>query len=211
MEKDKKTVRTGRGPKEYTCLGCPLTRNRSAWCFRLCTPGEDGTGRCGRVAPHALQGRTQLSIANFNKREIDAHCEKLERMYLAAPCNEYWDPGIRVSEGEAEILIPIRDGFLRAPGVVHESVYFAAMNASAALAVNSVSGKKLVAAASFNVNLPDPCAAAELVARGRFLGFSGEHYLAESVLADPDGNELGRGSGAFAESSIVLSPEIGYE
>jgi acyl-coenzyme A thioesterase PaaI-like protein len=152
-----------------------------------------------------------LSIADFNRRQLESHCEKLERMYLSAPVNEYWDPGVRISEGEAEILIPIQERFLRAPGAIHESVYFAAMGDSAALAVNSISGKTLVVTASFDVRFPGPRAAGELIARGRFLGVSGDHYLAESVLTDPEGNEIGRGNGAFVESSIALSPEIGYE
>ena len=211
METDKKTVRTVRGLKEYTCLGCPLTRNRSTWCFRLCTPDEDGTGRCGRIAPHGLKSRVQLSIADFKKRQIESHCEKLERMYLSAPCNEYWNPGIRISEGEAEILIPIQEKFLRAPGAIHESVYFAAISDSAALAVNSISAKNLVVTVSFNVHFTGPCATDELTSRGRFLGMSGDHYLAESALTDPEGNEIGRGNGTFVESGIVLSPEIGYE
>jgi hypothetical protein len=41
--------------------GCPLTRNRSPWCFAICTP-QDGHGDCGRIAPHTLLGRTQLAI-----------------------------------------------------------------------------------------------------------------------------------------------------
>gem|GEM_PF-6766618 len=49
-------------------LGCPLTRNRTPWCFRLCHPNAAGEGRCGRVAPHALRGRTQICIEHFKKR-----------------------------------------------------------------------------------------------------------------------------------------------
>jgi hypothetical protein len=48
-------------------VGCPLTRNRSAWCYRLCAP-EDGRGLCGRIAPHALRGRTDLAIESYQKR-----------------------------------------------------------------------------------------------------------------------------------------------
>ena len=41
--------------------GCPLTRNRSNRCYALCAPRE-GTGFCGRVAPHSLSGRTADAI-----------------------------------------------------------------------------------------------------------------------------------------------------
>jgi hypothetical protein len=51
-------------------VGCPLTRNRSAWCYRLCAP-EDGRGLCGRIAPHALRGRTDLAIESYQKRRRD--------------------------------------------------------------------------------------------------------------------------------------------
>lgn len=41
--------------------GCPLTKNRTNWCFRLCVPA-DGAGQCGRIAPHGFLGRTQAAI-----------------------------------------------------------------------------------------------------------------------------------------------------
>jgi hypothetical protein len=41
--------------------GCPLTKNRSNWCFALCHP-QGGLGHCGRAAPHAIVGRTQQAI-----------------------------------------------------------------------------------------------------------------------------------------------------
>lgn len=49
---------------EYTCLGCPLTKSHSLWCHRLCVPKE-GIGYCGRVAPHAVVGRTAEAILRF--------------------------------------------------------------------------------------------------------------------------------------------------
>jgi len=55
--------------KAYTYLGCPLTRNRSPWCFRICQPNPDGTGQCGRVAPHSFKSRIQKGIDNFKKKQ----------------------------------------------------------------------------------------------------------------------------------------------
>ena len=130
----KRRVKTSRGLKEYTYLGCPLTRNRSPWCFRLCTPDLEGHGHCGRVAPHGFKGRIQLGIERYNKRQLEAHCRKLERMYLGAPCNAYYEPGISISEGEAEIVIPIRDEFLDAAGTVHDSVCHRALSDAALFA-----------------------------------------------------------------------------
>lgn len=206
----KTVIRTSTGLKEYTYLGCPLTRNRTPWCFRLCIPDTEGHGECGRVAPHSFKSRIQLGIEAHNKKKLEEHARKLERMYLAAPCNQYYEPGIRVSEGEAEIVIPIQEKFLDAAGSVHESVCCRAMSDAARLAVSSLVEGVVISTVSFNFLLSRPLAEGDLIARGRFMGMSENHYLAESVLTDPQGQEIGRGTGAFVKSQVSLSPEMGY-
>jgi hypothetical protein len=79
-----RTVKIKKGVKKYTYLGCPMTRNRSAWCFRLCPPDARGNGRCGRVAPHSLKGRTQLAIEAYNRRRFLETLERLERARLSS-------------------------------------------------------------------------------------------------------------------------------
>jgi hypothetical protein len=56
--------------QEYSYRGCPLTANRSPWCFRLCVPNAKGVGRCNRIAPHSFLSRTQLAIAAHQKRRL---------------------------------------------------------------------------------------------------------------------------------------------
>ena len=63
-----KIVRTRKGPKAYTYLGCPITRNRSPWCYRSCQPDARDRGPCGRLAPHSLKSRIQQAIENHKKR-----------------------------------------------------------------------------------------------------------------------------------------------
>ena len=41
---------------------CPYNGHQVGWCKGLCTPIA-GIGHCGRVAGHALVGRTQRAIA----------------------------------------------------------------------------------------------------------------------------------------------------
>lgn len=48
--------------------GCPLTKNRSPWCFRLCIPVA-GHGECGRIAPHSLVGRTERAILLYKAEQ----------------------------------------------------------------------------------------------------------------------------------------------
>jgi acyl-coenzyme A thioesterase PaaI-like protein len=210
-KKTLRTVRTAKGIKEFTYLGCPLTRNRSAWCYRLCPPDAEGNGQCGRVAPHSLKSSTQMAIANYKKRQLQEHFGKLENMYLSAPCNDHYDPGIRISEGMAEILIPIRKEFLSLAGAVQSAVYYKALVDSAVFSVNSTVDRVLVTTVAFTTHFTEAAFAGVLIARGRYVGSSEDHFWAESVLTDAEGKELARANGTFVASETALSADIGYE
>ena len=67
--KVRKRVNIRKDLKEYTYLGCPLTNNRTPWCFRMCKPNASGAGFCGRVAPHGFKSRIQQGIEDFKKRQ----------------------------------------------------------------------------------------------------------------------------------------------
>jgi hypothetical protein len=188
----KRTVRTRKGVREYTFLGCPLTRQRSAWCFRLCQPDENGKGQCGRVAPHGLVGRTAIAIARHQART--ARHESLEQLYLTAGAPP--EPGIRVTHGEAEIVVADPEG---AP-------LLQVMHDAAAYAISSLLWEQLARTLSFTVELTGAEPAGELIARGRHVGGSGDRFLAEARLTDSAGVEIGRGEGTFVAREGPASP-----
>ena len=68
----RKRIRVRRTLRAYTYLGCPLTKNRSPWCFRMCELNADGTGLCGRVAPHGLKSHIQQGIEDFKRKQADS-------------------------------------------------------------------------------------------------------------------------------------------
>lgn len=47
----------------HTVLRCPLNGHQAGACRGLCEPSPSGDGLCGRLAAHALIGRTQAAIA----------------------------------------------------------------------------------------------------------------------------------------------------
>lgn len=141
----------------------------------------------------------------------EEHFRKLERMYASAPTNEYYAPTMRVSEGRAEVIIPVRPDFFHVGGAVHGSVYFKALDDAAFFAANSLVGDVFVLTVSFNVYLTRPISEGEMKATGRVVHRSGRLFIAESILVDSDGREIARGSGTFVPSTIALSPELGYE
>jgi uncharacterized protein (TIGR00369 family) len=132
-------------------------------------------------------------------------------MYASAPVNEYYTPTMRVSEGRAEVTIPVRPNFFHAAGAVHGSVYFKALDDAAFFAVNSLADDVFVLTVSFNVYLTRPISEGEMKATGRVVHRSQRFSIAESVLVDSDGREIARGSGTFMPTTVPLSPELGYE
>lgn len=140
----------------------------------------------------------------------EEHFRKLERMYHAAPCNEYYAPVLRVSEGETLLVIPIQEKFFHAARATHGSVYFKALDDAAYFAVNSLVEDVIVLTASFHVHLLRPISSGEMRARGRVVQATRNLFFAESELTDSEGRLLAKGTGSFARARVPLSPEIGY-
>ncbi|MFN8583326.1 MAG: hypothetical protein U0163_20415 [Gemmatimonadaceae bacterium] len=65
------------------------------------------------------------------------HFHRLERMYLAAPINRFFEPAITISDGRAEVRFTVRPDFHHAAHAMHGSVYFKALDDAAFFAVNS--------------------------------------------------------------------------
>jgi uncharacterized protein (TIGR00369 family) len=132
-------------------------------------------------------------------------------MYTSAPVNKYYAPTMRVSEGQAEVTIPVRPDFFHAAGAVHGLVYFKALDDAAFFAANSLVDDAFALTVSFNVYLTRPISQGEIRATGRVVHRSRRFLVAESTLVDSDGREIARGSGTFMPSNIPLSPKIGYQ
>lgn len=139
------------------------------------------------------------------------HYRRLENMYRSAPCNDYYHPGINISEGTAEIVIPIREAFFHAAGATHGAVYFKAMDDAAFFAVNSLVKDVFVLTVSFHVQFIRPITLGEMRAVGRVIYPSNRFYFAESIVYDSKGREIARGSGNFVKSNIPLAEQMGYK
>lgn len=140
----------------------------------------------------------------------DQHFRNLERIFLSAPTNVYYDPRIRISEGEATILIPVKEAFFHGMGAVHGSVYFKALDDAAFFAANSVVGDVFMLTASFQIYLLRPVFGGTITAKGRVVVRSTRQIIAEAVALDDEDNEVARGSGAFMRSDFKLTDAPGW-
>lgn len=131
-------------------------------------------------------------------------------MYGAAPVNQLYEPRLTISEGTAELVMPVKPEFFHAAGATHGSVYFKALDDAAFFAVNSLVEDVFVLTVSFNTYLLRPISRGEMRATGQVVHQTKNTFLAEAVLLDSEGRQIARGSGSFVRSQVALTAEIGY-
>ena len=140
----------------------------------------------------------------------EEHYRKLERMYLAAPINEFFRPSIVIGRGEAEIKVEVDRRFFHAANAVHGAVYFKSLDDAAFFAVSSLVDDYFVLTSNFNLYLHAPVAAGVVRSVGKVVRSSGSSFLAEAVMYNDQNEEIARGSGMFVKSKIKFVPEMGY-
>ena len=151
-----------------------------------------------------MTAQPAISIIN------EEHYRKLERMYLAAPINEFFKPTIQIGRGTAEIKVNIDSRFFHAARAAHGAVYFKSLDDAAFFAVSSLVEDRFVLTSNFNLYMLAPVSAGVIGAVGKVVGGGGSSFLAESVLYNDQEIEIARGSGMFVKSKVRLDPEMGY-
>jgi uncharacterized protein (TIGR00369 family) len=139
------------------------------------------------------------------------HHRKLERMFAGTPCNQGFDIDITIEAGAAELRMTAEPSMHHPAGGVHGSYYFKLLDDAAFFAANSLVDDVFLLTTDFHLYLERPVSSGELTATGAVVNENPRQTIAEAVCHDEDGNELARGSGTFARSSVELDPEIGYE
>jgi len=138
------------------------------------------------------------------------HFRALENMYAAAPINQIYEPTMIVSEGAAEIEIELSEQYHHSGGAVHGSVYFKMLDDAAFFAANSYETKVFVLTTSFTTYLTRPVSQGNLRAVGKVVNKNRSQFIAESIVYDSTGVEIGRGNGVFVRSKIPLGQANGY-
>lgn len=138
------------------------------------------------------------------------HFRALEAMYQAAPINEFYKPSMRVEEGEATIEIDVKREFFHAAHAVHGSSYFKMLDDAAFFAANSLEPEVFVLTTSFTTYITRPISEGKMIAKGKVVNRNKSQFIAEAVVYDQEGNEIGRGNGIFVRSKMRLIDAMGY-
>jgi len=140
----------------------------------------------------------------------ESHFRKLENMMHSAPIVKMVGARVKISEGHAEITLPVKKELYHAAHQLHGSMYFLALDNAAWFAVNSLVEDVFVLTVSFNIYLIKAVSEGVLKAVGKVNYSHGDKFFAESILYDTDNQEIARGNGFFVKGKTKLSPEIGY-
>ncbi|AQQ67104.1 thioesterase [Microbulbifer agarilyticus] len=139
------------------------------------------------------------------------HFQKLVSMYVAAPINTIFAPIMEVSEGEAVIEIELSKKYHHSGGGVHGSVYFKMLDDAAFFAANSLEEEVFVLTTSFTTYITRPVATGRMRAVGKVVNRNRTQFIAESIVYDAEGREIGRGNGIFVRGKLPLAEADGYE
>lgn len=138
------------------------------------------------------------------------HYEKLVSMYAAGPINEIYNPTMMISEGEASIEIDLSEKFHHSAGGVHGSVYFKMLDDAAFFAANSLEEEFFVLTTSFTTYITQPVSSGKMKAQGKVVNKNNSQFIAEAVVFDEEGREIGRGNGIFVRGKFPLIKAAGY-
>ena len=140
----------------------------------------------------------------------DSHYRALERMYAHAPINRFYQPTLTVGDGVAEVSIAVDEHLYHAAGAVHGSVYFKLLDDAAWFAANSLERDFFVLTSSFTTYMTRPVTGARMTAHGKVVQQTRTQFLAEAVLLDDQGRDVGRGNGLFVRGPGKLVDMPGY-
>jgi uncharacterized protein (TIGR00369 family) len=143
----------------------------------------------------------------------DQHFRRLENMHHAAACNRAYYPDLRIaiSEGKAEITLPVHERYFHAAKAVHGFVYFKLLDEAGFFAANSLVEDVFVLTTDYHTNLLRPVSSGTLRATGQVVHQSKNQILAEAVLYNAEGKQIARGSGTFVKGATPLNADIGYK
>jgi len=143
--------------------------------------------------------------------DTQEHYRRLESMYQAAPLNDYYRPVMIVKDGAAEISIDVDKKFFHAGQAVHGSVYFKMLDDAAFFAANSLEPDFFVLTTSFTTYLTKPISSGVMKAVGKVVNQNRTQFIAESIVYNAKGQEIGRGNGIFVRSRNKLLDVDGYK
>lgn len=140
----------------------------------------------------------------------ERHFAALRRLYRQALINNVFRPNVQIAERLSIIEIDLHDGLHHTGHAVHSAVLYKLLEDAACLAAGSIEPEFHVRAARFSMEMVRLVAEGRIHAVGRVAEGEGTNLVAEAVLFDAEGCEIGRGCGLVVRTRIPLRELEGY-
>ena len=112
------------------------------------------------------------------------HHRGLERIYLAAPINQFFQPSLSIESGRATIHMTVRSDFHHTAGAMHGSVYFKALDDAAYFASHTIEREHFLLTVDFRIDFTRPFRNGRIIARGVVQHIGKTDILARADLYD---------------------------
>jgi uncharacterized protein (TIGR00369 family) len=142
--------------------------------------------------------------------DLETHYRALEKMYLGARTNEYYQPSIKVSRGFCEVTVLVRPDFYHSANSVHGSVYFKLLDDAAYFAAASLFLSHHLLTATFSLTFLRPVTQGSFRAEGTSTYRSSRIVVADAKAYDYKNRLVATGSGTFMPSQLQLDEKVGY-
>ena len=134
-------------------------------------------------------------------------------MYRFAPVNadDRYQSRVLLAKGKAKVTAPAKAEYCHSAMALHGSSYFKMLDDAAFFAAQSLNHENFVVTTSFTTYITrpvDPSVVPYLTSTGTVTSASKSLIIAESVVRQPDGVEVGRGSGTFMPHPKFLLNKI---
>src|SRR5205085_2808313 len=142
----------------------------------------------------------------------EVHFRALESLYASAPVNRLFSSRLSISKaGRSVIAFEVDETFHHAAAAAHGTIYFKMLDDAAFYAANSLVSDRFLLTTAFNLLFTKPIKRSPVRAEGRWISGKRRVFIAEAVLIDAEGDEIGCGTGTFMRSQIPLSSLSGYK
>lgn len=125
----------------------------------------------------------------------EEHYRRLVKMYSRATINDLYDPTISVKDGEAEIIMPVKDIFFHSAGAIHGSVYFKILDDAACFAAWSREKEFFIVTSCLTTYITRPVWEGNLRAVGRIANQSKNQFIVESTAYDDEDRVVAKANG----------------
>ena len=138
----------------------------------------------------------------------EIHYKTLKECYEKANINKFYVPTASITDGKAEIRMPLKEDFYHYGRYQHGSVYFKMCDDAGYFAAQSQEYEHFLVTSSYNLYFLKPMKLGEMIAKAHIISKTKSQFICESIIYNQDDQVIARGSGVFMRSSISLDQSL---